>query len=435
LFKNKLTVNILIIAIFLSFTVQLSTLITPTSNLTGTVYAAGAPVSGAFVFASGPEGSGYANTTASGQYLIDRGIPTGSYTVSCLKEGYIITEIENVQVTSGAETQGINFNLTRSAGVSGKITDSVSGQPLQNIIIYAFDNNASTFGWTATTDSNGNYNMATNLATGSYNISALLPEGHVTKTRTVPLTAGTQTTGIDMALDRSGIISGTVTAFPSGTPIANATVSAISTASATQYYGYNQTDATGHYRIASGLGTATYTIYAQYGTGFNYTSDINVTAGTETPNIDLQLVITPPPASGIITGTVTDQNGKPITNAQVTAEGPAGIGTAETDNNGNYIISTGIPTGTYTVSATATGYQPQNTTNISVTNYQTTPNINFQLTPIPPAQSGRISGTVQGETNPIPELPYPITIIFTITLIAAALTKTLNNKTKRLKHH
>lgn len=435
MFKNKLTVDILVIAICLSFTVQLSTLITPTSNLTGIVYAAGAPVSGAFVFASGPEGSGYANTTASGQYLINQGIPTGNYTVTCLKEGYMNVEIEDVQVTAGTETQGIDFNLTRSAGVSGKITDSVSGQPLQNIILYAFDNDASTFGWTATTDSNGNYNMATNLATGTYNITVLLPEGHVTNTRTVPLTAGTQTTGIDMALDRSGTISGTVTAFPSGTPVANATVSAMGTTVGTQYFGYNQTDATGHYRIESGLGTATYTIYAVYGTGFNYTSDINVTAGTETPNIDIQLVITPPPASGIMTGTVTDQNGKPITNADVTAEGLAGIGEDQTDSNGNYIISTGIPTGTYTVSASATGYQPQNTTNISVTDYQTTPNINFQLTPIPPAQSGRISGTVQGETNPIPELPYPITIIFTITLIAAALAKTLHNKTKNLKHH
>lgn len=431
-FKNKLIVNVMIFAILSSFSIQISTIITQASNkkgFSGIVYAdPGVPVSGAMVVASGPEGSGYAVTNPSGQYLIDKGLATGTYTLTTIKEGYLDAEIENVQVTVGIETSGINFNLNKSAGISGKITDAVSGQPLQNMMIIAYASGGG-FGWTGITDSNGNYNLATNLGTGTYNITVLMPEGHVTKSRTVPVTAGVQTTGIDMALNRSGIISGRATAFPSGEPLANVTIAAM--ADGGQYYGYTQTNATGHYRIANGLGTGTYMVFATLGMSFNQTTDIIVTAGTETPNIDFQLVTTPPPASGIITGKVLDASSNPIADAHVTA----GTGEADTDSDGNYEISTGLPTGTYTVYAQAAGYQPQNITDVQVIENQVTPNINFQLSPIPTAQSGRISGTVQGEANPIPELPYPIVIVFAITLIATVITKTFNTRTKRLQQY
>ena len=433
LFKHKLVVNAMIFAILFSFSIQISTIITPASNgkgFSGIVYAAsGVPVSGALVVASGSEGSGIATTNPSGQYLIDKGLKAGTYTVRAIKEGYLNEETENVQVTVGIETSGINFNLTRSAGISGKITDAVSGLPLQNIMIVAYVGSI-TFGWQGTTDSNGNYNLATNLATGTYNVTVLMPEGHVMKSRSVPVTAGVQTTGIDMALDRSGIISGKATAIPSGTLLANVTIYAI-VEEGGQYFGYTQTNATGHYRISNGLGTGTYTVYASYGSSFDTAIGVNVTAGMETPNVDFQLVASPPPASGIITGKVTDMSSNPIVNAHVTA----GSGEAETDSNGNYVISSGLPTGTYTVHAQAAGYQPQNTTGVHVIENQVTPNINFQLSPIPTEQSGRISGTVQGETNPIPELPYPIAIMFAITLAAIVIAKTFHGKTKRLRQY
>jgi len=432
LFKHKLVVNAMIFAILFSFSIQISTIITPASNgkgFSGIVYAAsGVPVSGALVVASGSEGSGIATTNPSGQYLIDKGLKTGTYTVRAIKEGYLNEETENVQVTVGNETSGINFNLSRSAGISGKITDAVSGLPLQNIMIVAYVGSI-TFGWQGITDSNGNYNLATNLATGTYNVTALIPEGHVMKSRSVPVTAGVQTTGINMALDRSGIISGKATAIPSGAPLANVTISAM--ANGGQYYGYTQTNATGHYRISNGLGTGTYMVFAVYGMSFNQTTGVNVTAGMETSNVDFQLVASPPPASGIITGKVTDMSSNPIVNAHVTA----GSGEADTDGDGNYVISSGLPTGTYTVHAQAAGYQPQNTTGVHVIENQVTPNINFQLSPIPTEQSGRISGTVQGEANPIPELPYPIAIMFAITLAAIVIAKTFHGKTRRLRQH
>jgi hypothetical protein len=77
-----------------------------------------------------------------------------------------------------------------------------------------------------------------------------------------------------------------------------------------------------------------------------------------------------------------------------------------------YEISSGIPTGSYTVYVSATGYQPQNKTGVSVTTGSTTSGVNFKLTKIPATQSGRISGTVMGEDNPLTsKQPSSITCI------------------------
>jgi hypothetical protein len=215
--------------------------------------------------------------------------------------------------------------------------------------------------------------------------------------------------------------------------LANVTITAI--ADEEQYYGYDQTDALGYYRIVSGLGTGTYEVMAiYYGGGMipsmNQTTAI-VTAGAETSEVNLQLTVSPPPPSGIITGKVTDaSSSKPIASAHVTASGPSGSGEADTDSNGNYIISSGLDAGTYSVTASASGYQQQDRSDVSVTVYQTTANIDFQLSPVPPAQSGKISGTIQGDANPIPEFQYPIAMLFVTTLIALVLAKSFKSKFK-----
>ena len=434
--KHKLAVEAMIFAILFASVVQISAVgISISSRFSGIVYAAtGVPIANAVVVASGPAGSGYATTSSSGQYTIDKGMPTGTYTVSVIKEGYLDAQVENVQVTVGSETTGINLYLNVSGGISGKVTDAVSGLPLSNIVVYAFAASGS-FGWYGSTDSNGNYNIFTNLATGTYNVSALMPEGYSTKSATTTATAGVQTTGVNLALDPSGIVSGRVTT-PDGTPLANVTITAV--AGEGQYYGFAETDATGHYRISSGLGTETYEVMAiYYGGGIpsmDQTTAI-VTAGAETSNVDLQLTVSPPPPSGIITGKVTDaSSSKPIADAHVSASGPSGSGEADTDSDGNYIISSGLDAGTYSVTASAAGHQDQSRSDVSVTVYQTTANIDFQLSPVPPAQSGKISGTVQGEANPIPEFQYPIAILFVTTLIALVLAKSFRSKHKLLQH-
>jgi len=435
LFRHKLIVDAIISVILFSLAVCVSMIgvsLSCTRVASGFVYASlGVPVSMATVSAFGSEGSGYAATNSLGQYSITEGLKTGTYTVSVIAQGYLNANKENVSVIAGQETVNINFYLNRSGGISGKVTDAFSGVPLQNIMIAASTSDGGDYGWYAVTDANGNYSIIMNLATGTYNVTVIFPEGHIMKSLGgIAVTAGSEVKGIDLALEQSGIISGRVTATPSDAPLGNATVYA--TSGEGNYFGYTQTNATGYYRISSGLGTGTYTVMAMYlGMNIGYATDVSVVAGTETFDVNIAIPVSAPSPSGIITGKVTDTITKPIANALVTAEGPAGGGEAHTDSNGDYVISSGLRNGTYTVFASAPGYSSRNVSGVIVTEGQVTSNINFQLPKIPPAESGRISGTVQGEENAIPEFQQPIIILLVVTLVAAIVAKLFNVKTRR----
>ena len=438
MFKQKLVANAIILTLLCSLALQVAMFgisISNNKNFSGIVYAeTGIPLSGATVFAYGSEGYGYTTTDASGHYLIDKGLPNGTYNVTVSKTGYIDAQKGNIVVTVGNVTPNANVYLNRSGVIAGKVSDNTTGNGIPNIFVSATPSagGGSGFGY-AETDANGNYEITTNLATGTYNVSVYYPTNYVGKTISpVSVTAGVKTTGKDLSLLRSGIISGHIRT-PQNVPLANITVIASSVGGGTTYFGTDETDAAGAYRIDTGLGTESYSITVMSGFNFNTTSGISVTAGSETSNIDLQLEVTPPPPSGTITGRVTDASSQPIVDAHVEAIGDTNFdsGDAYTDDNGNYVIFEGLSTDTYTVTASANGYIDKNVTGINVVEDQTTPNVNFQLQQIPPTQSGSISGTVTGDSNPIPEFQYPIAMVLTVTLIAVAAAKSYRFKIKR----
>ena len=137
---------------------------------------------------------------------------------------------------------------------------------------------------------------------------------------------------------------------------------------------------------------------AFYGSSFaTYPSSVNVVAGQTTANINFQLTVTVTP-SGTVSGTVTS-SGAPVDSAYITVQGPGGSNSNYTDSNGNYVISTGLGTGSYIVNVTATGYVSQQQTGVLVTVNQIT-TVNFALTV---KASGVISGTVSSlQANPFP---------------------------------
>ena len=107
------------------------------------------------------------------------------------------------------------------------------------------------------------------------------------------------------------------------------------------------------------MGTGTYTVEASYQTSINTAAGVIVTQGQTTSNVNIQLTIV---ASGTITGKVTDSTGNPIGGASVAAENIATFtsNSATTDSSGVYTISTGLTTGTYTVTAQAGTNTPSN---------------------------------------------------------------------------
>ena len=388
----------------------------------------GSPLQSVLVTAESSVGGGIyesAFTDVNGDYLINTNLVTGTYNITAsYATGHITKDIIGIAVTAGIETKNVDLDLEKSGIISGTVTDSVSSAPLPDVSIVVVDAGG-TFGGFALTNSSGGYRVDTDLATGTYNVSALFPEGYISKEISgIAVTAGSETTA-DLALDPSGIISGRVTAASSGQPVAEASVVAFSGDYA--YFGSAETNATGYYQISSGLGTETYTLYASFESAFNMTMGVEVVAGSETSNVDMQLDITP---SGTITGRVTNTTGSPIEGAFVFAEGPAGSGDAQTDSNGDYSISTGLGTGIYAVNASATGYSTISVTGVSVTVDQVTSDVDFQL---PTAPSGIISGTVRAEFSAISEFSHPIFVfLFSASIASVAFTKLRASRRKAL---
>jgi hypothetical protein len=359
------------------------------------------PVTNAMIIATSEDGNGYNITMPNGNYVITQGLTTGSYSVNTFAEGYINQEINGISVTVGTLTENINFNLKRSGGISGTVKDSTSGVGIADAVITAFNHN--NYGWFAVTDASGNYKMITNLETGVYNVTVTSVNGYFTKTvNAVNVAAGVEANNVNFALDRSAIISGKVM-NPSGLPVKGVTVTAISTGG-TNFMGFALTEADGSFRIESGLGSGSYMVTVYSGTSFDQKSGVSATVGKETSGVNLTLDVTVQP-SGIITGLVTDTKNTPIVGARVSA----GSGYDNTNADGVYEISNGLPTGTYTVDVSAAGYQAQEKAGVSVTAGSTTSNINFKLAKIPAASSGKISGKVLGEDNPLSSRK-PITI-------------------------
>ncbi len=333
-------------------------------------------------------------STSNGTYIITTDLATGKYNVTAYAAGYFTGSISNVSVTAGQLTSNANIALSKSAIITGTVVDAVSNAPLANVTVSAVSSTGG-FGFVATTNSSGIYVLNSNLGTGVYNITTLFPANHISVSVSgFNVTAGNSYTQ-NFSLPRSGIISGRITS-PAGIGLSGASVTAVS--SAGNMFGSATTNSTGYYRITDGLGTSSYTVFVSYGGSFNTTAiPVNVTAGVETTNVNLQITATP---SGVITGRVTNSTGSPLASVDVTATAISGVGSgfATTDSNGTYVVSTGLGTGTYNVTASTLGYLSQTQSNVTVTLNQVTSNVNFQLQAAP---SGRISGRVQTTGTPI----------------------------------
>ncbi len=117
-----------------------------------------------------------------------------------------------------------------------------------------------------------------------------------------------------------------------------------------------------------------------------------------------------PSATGSISGTVTDENAAPVPNARVRITQTGA--TAYTDAQGNYTFPM-VAVGTYSMTATRHGYDPDSENNVVVTDGQNT-DVDFQLTS---------QGLVIFTSNDVPQTISPTgtpTVTSTLTIDEAA---------------
>lgn len=390
-----------------------------------------------------------ASTDASGDYTNYAGVPTGNYFLSTWNDDGYINELYNdmlcvgactvtdgtpVGATSGSTTTDIDFALVLGGSISGTVTVDGSGTPLDTGYVRIHDASGDSV-TSATPDASGIYATTEGLPSGTYYARARSFEGYLeelyddipcvfgcttTDGTSIPVTAGSPTTGIDFELAEGGGISGTVTDDSTHVGIDTGYVrlyDASDTSIRTLY-----PDSSGDYST-DGLPAGTY--YARTESFEGYYDElynnipcpsactvtdgtpIIVTGGSTTAGIDFALA-----RGGAISGTVTDGSthlGLDTGYVDIYNDSGGWVTRGYSDSSGYYISQKALSAGTYYArSWSYEGYMVElydnipcvgsctitSGTPIVVAADATTTGIDFELAP-----GGFISGMVTDEST------------------------------------
>jgi hypothetical protein len=157
----------------------------------------------------------FAYTDANGAYRITNNLATGTYNVTLFfPSGYVwsYTSGIQVQVQAGQETKDVNFQLEKSAKISGGVIYS-DGSPAPNASVVAFSTDYKYMS-TNKSDVAGKFILESNLGTGDYALMATA--GRIFSLPVeVHVDAGQEVSGITITLSGVGvsqaIIEGTIT--------------------------------------------------------------------------------------------------------------------------------------------------------------------------------------------------------------------------------
>ncbi|MCP4660676.1 MAG: hypothetical protein GY856_35190 [bacterium] len=282
-----------------------------------------------------------------------------------------------IAVGGTATTPDVDFALDRGGIVSGKVTEAATGKPIANIAVLIWDGEGSFVAY-GLTDPSGDFSVG-GLLTGTYFATAedtdflvelyddlFCPGGGLfgcdpTTGTPIAVTVNEAAPGIDFALVRLGVISGTVTVAATGEPLSYVFVEIWDDEGIRVRHGY--TDFSGDYAVP-GLAAGTYfattrnsfgfldELYdglpcphgAPYGCDPTTGTPIAVIIDATTPGIDFAL-----DRLGVISGTVTAAaTGEPLSSFRVDIWDAAGsrVGLDHTDTAGYYTVE-GLYSGIY----------------------------------------------------------------------------------------
>ena len=393
-------------------------------------------------------------TDTSGHYSVE-GLAAGAYFASVSSSEHMnevyddhpcpggppygcnLSDGELIQVALGAATTGIDFALDRLGAISGLVTDVDRGEPLAFIDVFVYNEDGGFVGSDSTDDN------------GRYTVGGLLPGTYFARTesfysradeiyddipcfRNCDPTSGTPiavasgiTEGIDFALGRLGVITGTVTDEASGEPahgririfvwnergefVTSRQVfsplgdySIIELPPGNHFVTTNSEDdfLPSHLYLDELYDDLPCFFGAPIGCDPTTGMPVAVNGGAVTSGIDFALV-----RSGAISGTVTaEATGEPLSNVSIVVFDQAGDQVANVGSEAGTYRFFGLPTGSYFVGAFSGPWiseiyddipcedpycDPTFGTPVAVSLGAETSGINFAL-----AQDGGITGTV-----------------------------------------
>ena len=362
----------------------------PGGRISGTAADAdGAPLGNVEVVFYNATGSpiGSTRTDASGGY-VSRCLPSGTYYARAADSGEHVgilyggeicpagtcrtTSGVSISVTAPDTATGIDFTLALGGHIGGTVTDS-AGTPLPSIFVDFYDISGTYAGYALTNDS-GLY-ASTPLLPGKYLVRTENNTGYVDQVygggsctgsacdlssgSAVGVTAQGAPAGIDFSLYRGGRISGQVV-DAAGAPLAGVLVTIYDVAGVEVGAMHSVTDSLGNYGW-EGLATGTY--YARTVNSQGYVDELyggaSCPGGACTVTSGKPISVNAPNAAtainfvlnrgSLVSGTVKDPTGTPLSGVQVwiyTAAG-ASTGFGTTSASGVYTTHDALPTGTY----------------------------------------------------------------------------------------
>ncbi|MGO8673781.1 MAG: carboxypeptidase-like regulatory domain-containing protein, partial [Capsulimonadaceae bacterium] len=326
------------------------------------------------------------------------------------------TKTANITVTANATTNN-SMGLTETPGtISGTVTDSLTNTALSGVTVTA---TAGSISKSATTASNGTYSMS--VEPGIYTVSVTPPSGYnqpspATDTATIEFPAGTTPFTASFALPpQQGTLDGIVTS--NGTPLAGAvvTITPLNSSASTVSPVTTTSGATTNFSVPVNEGKYSVAVSAA-----GYSSPPAQSPITIEPGVVLTPPVTFALTTAVLSGLVTDKysgnsippSGSTAPVATVTATGSTNVATSTTttaESGGqNYVMN--LAPDTYTVSASAPGYQSASQANVVLTaggeqvsfaleplNVFETPGWNFISTPVGYAAASTLFGSAPVE--------------------------------------
>ncbi len=291
-------------------------------------------------------GSGYGGYTNTYGYVSFSGLSFGTHTFSASKSGYY-SNSSSVYISYSNAYPSVTIYLTPYSTVEEDPTTDMQVRVVDGSTGYAISGaTVSGAGSTKTTNSSG-YAYYYDLDIGTYYMSAS-KSGYESNGASATLTEGvTKSLTIylypEVVLPTTGSITVYVKDITTGANISSASVSG---------GGYSGTTNASGYKTFNSVPLGSYTFTASK-SGY-YSNTGTATINTTKTSTSVTIYLTPQPTSGTITVTVRDKD----SNAVISGAAVSGGGYSRTTNTNGIANFADIPFGSYTFTASKSGYDP-----------------------------------------------------------------------------